>query len=603
MPIKNRTDLKSYFVKNAIPTEGNFADLIDSGLNQAQDGVFKLEGEPLTIVAAAGAQKRALRLYSVYPAANPDWMVNLTPALDPANAATTSRPGLGIADATGNTRLLIEAGTGRIGLGTTQLNLPAKLCLGMDIANTKLALHDHPTDTYGLGIQGGQLRIHVGNPGARFSFLNAPAGAEVVTILGSGRVGLGIAAPGEMLSIAGAGNGIELGAGVTGKEVNAGKIMYGRWDPPALELVGGGGPTSAQRRITMWAEGGAMLWGPLKLTGKLAAGNYAVSNAVIGAPTMEIGGPNPIANGSGGAVLYLHHHGAIAHQLRYNGGTLFLEAAGAFGYATSPRPTLALGGDVNIEGKHALRGNDTWLRLNQDGAFTAGVHTPGNFAPMSLNVGGLNGWGNPGAGNAWVTGKMTVVGGTVSNGLNLGCNGTSTSYTWPYESVGTDNPGHNLRLCSRQQILLHAPTGVVVSKGNNGTASGNGAFTVEGSKNFRIDHPLDPEKRYLVHSCLEGPEAAVLYRGEAVLADGVCEITLPPYFEALTRQENRTVQVTPKLEKGAETSALAAGAVEGGRFMVRAIDRRNPSQRFYWEVKAVRADLDPIAVEPLKSSM
>ena len=49
MAIKNRTDLKSFFVKNAIPTEGNFADLIDSPLNQAQDGVFKLENEPLSV--------------------------------------------------------------------------------------------------------------------------------------------------------------------------------------------------------------------------------------------------------------------------------------------------------------------------------------------------------------------------------------------------------------------------------------------------------------------------------------------------------------------------------------------------------------------------
>ena len=57
MAIKNRTDLKSFFVKNAIPTEGNFADLIDSQLNQAVDGVFKMEGEPLSIVAATSRRR------------------------------------------------------------------------------------------------------------------------------------------------------------------------------------------------------------------------------------------------------------------------------------------------------------------------------------------------------------------------------------------------------------------------------------------------------------------------------------------------------------------------------------------------------------------
>ena len=44
MATKDRNELKAYFVRNAIPTEGNYADLIDSQLNQAQDGVFKPDG-------------------------------------------------------------------------------------------------------------------------------------------------------------------------------------------------------------------------------------------------------------------------------------------------------------------------------------------------------------------------------------------------------------------------------------------------------------------------------------------------------------------------------------------------------------------------------
>ena len=118
MATKNRSDLKSYFVKNAIPTEGNFADLVDSQLNQAQDGVFKPDGDALTVTAALGDQKRVLRLYASYPAANPDWMISLNPAQDPANAASTSRPGFGVTDGTGRTRLFIDAATGQIGVGT-----------------------------------------------------------------------------------------------------------------------------------------------------------------------------------------------------------------------------------------------------------------------------------------------------------------------------------------------------------------------------------------------------------------------------------------------------------------------------------------------------
>jgi len=126
----------------------------------------------------------------------------------------------------------------------------------------------------------------------------------------------------------------------------------------------------------------------------------------------------------------------------------------------------------------------------------------------------------------------------------------------------------------------------------------NGNFAAS-SKNFCIDHPLD-SRRSLVHSVVEGPEVAVFYRGEAVLVDGACEIALPSYFEALTRKENRTVLVTPKLSEGEETSALAASGVADGRFVVRAIDPRNRKQRFFWEVKGVRADIAPLEVEPMK---
>jgi hypothetical protein len=135
---KKRTQLKSYFVKNAIPTEGNFADLVDAQLNQADDGVFKLAGEPLSVVSAAGDQKRVLRLYSEYPAPNADWLISLKPAQNPADPATT-KPGFGIADGAGNTRLFISP-AGNVGIGT---NNPAD----------KLTLRDGD-----LRLEGGRYR-------------------------------------------------------------------------------------------------------------------------------------------------------------------------------------------------------------------------------------------------------------------------------------------------------------------------------------------------------------------------------------------------------------------------------------------------------------
>ncbi len=116
-----------------------------------------------------------------------------------------------------------------------------------------------------------------------------------------------------------------------------------------------------------------------------------------------------------------------------------------------------------------------------------------------------------------------------------------------------------------------------------------------------IDHPLDPEHKELVHSTLEGPEAGVFYRGEAQLSNGEATVMLPDYFEALTRKEDRTVLLTPKFEGDEQVSMLAASGVKDGKFRVRMIEGKNPSQKFYWEVKAVRADVEILEVERTKT--
>src|SRR5262245_40923257 len=117
---RNRTELKSYFVKNAIPTESNFADLIEGALNQKDDGIVKLPGNPLSVEAAGDATslKKAVNLYRNFSDANPDWTINLNPRSDP-NDANTARSGFNISDGEGNSRFFIDRTTGNVGVGTT----------------------------------------------------------------------------------------------------------------------------------------------------------------------------------------------------------------------------------------------------------------------------------------------------------------------------------------------------------------------------------------------------------------------------------------------------------------------------------------------------
>lgn len=53
---------------------------------------------------------------------------------------------------------------------------------------------------------------------------------------------------------------------------------------------------------------------------------------------------------------------------------------------------------------------------------------------------------------------------------------------------------------------------------------------------FKIDHPLDPENKYLQHSFVESPDMMNVYNGNVVLdRNGEAAVPMPDYFEALNR--------------------------------------------------------------------
>jgi hypothetical protein len=65
------------------------------------------------------------------------------------------------------------------------------------------------------------------------------------------------------------------------------------------------------------------------------------------------------------------------------------------------------------------------------------------------------------------------------------------------------------------------------------------AVTVDGSitagtKDFKIDHPLDPANEYLYHASVESSEMMNIYTGKVTTdSQGDSVVTLPAWFEAL----------------------------------------------------------------------
>lgn len=118
---KNRTELKQHFLKNKKPTEQQFAEFIDANLNQAEDGIAKIQGSPLALQAEGepvGTQE-VLNLYSNFADNNPQWSLNLNPRVNPKEPGS-NQPGLNLKDATGESRLFVKPGNGSVGVGTIE---------------------------------------------------------------------------------------------------------------------------------------------------------------------------------------------------------------------------------------------------------------------------------------------------------------------------------------------------------------------------------------------------------------------------------------------------------------------------------------------------
>jgi hypothetical protein len=74
MAILNRITLKNFFRKGSVPTETNFADLIDSSINIVEDGIGRSIDDGFRI-APMGYSKKLLSFYENSQKIKPDWFI------------------------------------------------------------------------------------------------------------------------------------------------------------------------------------------------------------------------------------------------------------------------------------------------------------------------------------------------------------------------------------------------------------------------------------------------------------------------------------------------------------------------------------------------
>lgn len=222
-----RDTLKSYFVKNAVPTQSNFEDLVNAGLNQRDDGIAKPAGEPLSVQADGddASQKKVLNLYRDFNDPAPAWTLALNPRSDP-RSAQTARAGLGVTDAAGTPRLFIDQASGNLGVGTVapaaRLEVAGTLKVATDFNSQRddssglqyggaLVLKGNAPQIDFIDRENRDWAIHVNEH--RLYFIREPWNYTDLVLDGNGNIGMGCVDPRAKLEVRGGAIMPSFGAG------------------------------------------------------------------------------------------------------------------------------------------------------------------------------------------------------------------------------------------------------------------------------------------------------------------------------------------------------------------------------------------------------
>jgi len=162
-----------------------------------------------------------------------------------------------------------------------------------------------------------------------------------------------------------------------------------------------------------------------------------------------------------------------------------------------------------------------------------------------------------------------------------------------YTEGGSSNPGQG-----GDGIYAIAGTGSVV--GGNGYAGVfYGDIDVTGAiyantKDFKIDHPIDPGNKYLYHASVESSEMMNIYTGNVTLdLTGTATVQLPDWFEALNADFRYELTCI-----GGFAPVYVAHKVENHSFRIAG---GRPGMEVSWQITGVRHDAfaaaHPLVVE------
>jgi hypothetical protein len=287
----------------------------------------------------------------------------------------------------------------------------------------------------------------------------------------------------------------------------------------------------------------------------------AFSNAALGDWSTVSGGRSNVASGQMSTVAGGYTNRAEATSASVGGG--------ASNYASDIFSTVPGGWQNNAAARFSFAAGRR-AKANHTGAFVWADSTDADFASISINEfaaragGGMrviadNGFYGAYFSNSAGGGDGIRAIANVSSGVNWGAVYAINSGTSP---------------------------AVYASATTAGYFSGNVTVTgtlSKGGGSFKIDHPLDPENKYLYHSFVESPDMMNIYNGNAVLdSRGEAWVELPEWFGALNRDFRYQLTCI-----GGFAPVYVAEKISNNRFKIAGGE---PHMEISWQVTGIRQD-------------
>jgi len=294
-----------------------------------------------------------------------------------------------------------------------------------------------------------------------------------------------------------------------------------------------------------------------------------------------------------------------------SGGNLFYNGGNVGIGTTTP------GAKLHVSGGTVLLDNPYSLQIKDDAGTVQNVLGTASDGTVELN--GFHGTsmmkGVNGATYIYGSGSPTTLGMTVNTSGNVSIGTTPSGYiqlnvesssdvaiggrtTGPYPAIlgiAENYPGLWGMSTNGYGIYGYSYNGNAAWLDGNVKISGT---LTKASGSFMIDHPLDPENKYLSHSFVESPDMMNIYNGNVITdTNGDATITLPEWFEALNKEFRYQLTIIG----GEFAQAVVSKEIASNQFSIRT---DKPKIKVSWQVTGIRhdkyADAHRIPIEETK---